>query len=47
MTWVDSLTIFAVLTFICIWAWSKMQQQKILDTVLEIKEIIKVVGGKK
>jgi hypothetical protein len=46
MAWVETgITIFIV-TFLILLVWSRVQSQSMLDTVKEIIEIFKTIGGK-
>jgi hypothetical protein len=40
-TLLDALITVAVIAFIILMAWSRFQNQKMLDTVKEIKQMIK------
>jgi len=37
----DTTLVIIILTFIILWVWSRVMQQKMLDTLNEIKEFIK------
>jgi type IV secretory pathway TrbL component len=39
MTWVDNLASISVILAFGIWAYSKVKQQSIMETINEIKEI--------
>ena len=40
MTWIDTALVVIIILFIILMIWSKMQQQRMLDTLNEIKEFI-------
>ena len=44
MTWFDIALVVVILTFLILIIWSRVQDQTMLDTVVEIKEIIAVIG---
>ncbi len=41
MSFIDTALVVSIITFIVLMIWSKLQQQKMLDTLNEIKEFIK------
>ncbi len=43
MSWLDTTLVFGIITFIILMIWSKLQQQRMLDTLNEIKDFIKGV----
>ena len=43
MNWIDVILVVSIITFIVLIVWSKIMGQRMLDTVLEIKEILKGV----
>ena len=44
MTWIDTSLVIIIILFIVLLVWSKIMGQRMLDTVLEIKEIVLEVG---
>ena len=44
MALLDTLIIAGVLTFIVLLLWSKFQNQRIYDTVMEIRDILRDLG---
>jgi len=44
MAWLDTLLVIIILVLTILILWSKMMNQKVLDTVLEIKEILKNIN---
>jgi len=41
MSWVDSLLVISIIGFIILMIWSKLQQQRMLDTLNEIRDFVK------
>lgn len=46
MTWVDSALAAVIILFIIVMVWSRIQQQRMFDTMKEIKDIVLMIGGK-
>jgi len=42
----DTLITFSIIFFLILIVWSRVMGQKMLDTIIEIKEIIKSMAGK-
>ena len=43
MAWLDILLVVLIITFIILIVWSKIMGQRMLDTVVEIKDMIKEI----
>ena len=41
MTWVDTVLVFSIISFLILIIWSRVQQQRMLDTLNEIKEFVR------
>ena len=40
MTWLDTALVILIIVFIVLMIWSKMQEQRMIDTLNEIKEFV-------
>jgi len=40
MAWIDTLIVLVIIVFGMLMIWSRVQQQKMLDTLNEIKEFV-------
>lgn len=45
MAWLDVSLVILIILFIILLVWSKIMQQSMLDTVVEIKEMIAEIKG--
>ena len=41
MMWVDTLLVIIIILFIILIVWSRVMGQRMIDTITEIKEIVK------